>query len=380
MPVCPSEKERLPLLKRLREIEKLEELDQSILQENQKLEIAGKPEILDALAILGLKTSDEDVSGACADIVPASSPDVFLRVVAPSAGGAAESSKGGGPCARTLLASAKMSFCPDPKSVKGGPAFTSIYERKASDGVFCASVNAGAGRNLKVGGGTINGQFGKELWDAGWHQTDHYGAFHMALFKHATGTGSHPGLIEAPAALARTRPEGVSSSYIYLGQTDSEAESVGKDPGRGGLVILDAFDKSHRPYHPANVGMVYAVGPDRADEANDSVFLQKVRLVGRNILSACCAYNASRSELGDSDVADSPQFQRVRLCLVSGGKFAGRVPKEKVAEQLVVGLLDALPESLTSEALEAAPVIEFAYDGDVFKRIWDQLCGEATRP
>ena len=89
-----------------------------------------------------------------------------------------------------------------------------------------------------------------------------------------------------------------------------------------------------------------------------------------------------------------PPIDQVRLCLVSGGKFAERVPKELrqnvqnsastcqgalgflgfmntclqqelVARQLVLGVLDVqLAEGINPDAM---PEIEFAYDGDVFR-------------
>ena len=52
---------------------------------------------------------------------------------------------------------------------------------------------------------------------------------------------------------------------------------------------------------------------------------------------------------------------------------AGDVPKEEVAEHLILGLLDALPDAPMSEGKEIGPEIEFAYDEDVFRRVWALL-------
>ncbi|CAJ1392339.1 unnamed protein product [Effrenium voratum] len=66
----------------------------------------------------------------------------------------------------------------------------------------------------------------------------------------------------------------------------------------------------------------------------------------------------------------------MRLCLVSGGKFAERVPKEHVARQLILGVLDTqLEESRSADAL---PEVQFAYDGDVFRQAWDAFVGSQT--
>lgn len=102
------------------------------------------------------------------------------------------------------------------------------------------------------------------------------------------------------------------------------------------------------------------MGPQRNDEPDDTEFLSKVRLVGRNVVAACQAYNAKGSTLS------TPLIERLRLCLVSGGKFAGRVPKDQVARQLVYGVLDA---QLSPEV----PEVQFAYDGDVFHQVWEAL-------
>lgn len=271
---------------------------------------------------------------------------------------------------------AKVSFCPDPKSTKGGAPCTPIYERIAPDDLACVSVNAGNFKHLRVGGGTINGQFEKELWDAAWHQTDRYGPFHEGLFRIAADPKSLGGLIEAPPALLKTRPEGLANGFIYLGATPAESQQIGCDSGRAGLVILDMFGKDFRPYHARNVGMIYTVGPDRANESSDEDFLRKVQLVGCNILLACRDYNALQRSIAHAEGTkeDRPPIQRVRLCLVSGGKYAGRVPKEQVARRLAMGVLQGLPGSSDSASdLDATPEIEFAFDGDVFRRQWDAL-------
>ncbi|CAE7948521.1 DUSP19 [Symbiodinium sp. KB8] len=258
------------------------------------------------------------------------------------------------------LAQAKVCFCPDPKT--SGASFTPIFE-SSSNGKNFASVNAGNPKKLKVGGGTINGQFAQELHRVAGHDPDSYSPAHEALLRVAVqaGTARH-GLVQAPASLRL--PPCLEAAFIYLGRTLPEAEQIAGDSGRGGLVILDIFETKSRPYHDQNVAMVYTVGPQRGFEPDDATFLSKVRLVGRNVAAACHDYNMQRS-------SQAPAIDQVRLCLVSGGKFAERVPKEHVARQLVLGVLDVqLAEWIRPEAM---PEIEFAYDGDVFRKEWDAV-------
>lgn len=218
------------------------------------------------------------------------------------------------------LSEAKVSFCLDPK--KSGAAFTAIYEKVPEDAKLVASVNAGNPKKLKVGGGTINGQFAQELHQVAGHDPEAYSPMHEGLLRMAMKAGIKSGLFPAPSTLRL--PPCLEAAFLYLGSSDSEAQEVANDPGRGGLVILDIFEeRDSRPYHAKNVAMVYTVGPQRVDEADDASFLWKVRLVGRNVVRACHDYN---SQLGPR--ASLPRIERMRLCLVSGGKFAGRVPKE----------------------------------------------------
>ncbi|CAK9036845.1 unnamed protein product [Durusdinium trenchii] len=258
------------------------------------------------------------------------------------------------------LEKAKVSFCPDPKTL--GVKFTAIYEKTPEDSKAFASVNAGNGKKLKVGGGTINLQFAQELQAAAGHDPYAYSPAHEGLLRAATKSGLRAGLI--PAGPGVELPAWLEGAFLYLGPTNTEAEEVAADPGRAGLVILDMFEKNSRPYHAQNVAMVYTVGPSRSDEADDDTFLSKVRQVGRNVVMACHDYNAQLPPGASS-------IDKMRLCLVSGGKFAGRVPKEEVARQLVLGVLDA--QLADSSSPEALPEVQFAYDTDVFRQVWEAL-------
>ncbi|CAE7040407.1 DUSP19 [Symbiodinium sp. CCMP2592] len=201
------------------------------------------------------------------------------------------------------------------RAVTSGASFTPIFE-SSSGGKNFASVNAGNPKKLKVGGGTINGQFAQELRRVAGHDPDSYSPAHEALLRVAAqaGTARH-GLVQAPASLRL--PPCLEAAFIYLGRTPPEAEQVAGDSGRGGLVILDIFETKSRPYHDQNVAMVYTVGPQRGFEPDDATFLSKVRLVGRNVAAACHDYNMQRSRCSQlyEEFEQTMLRSRVKRCV-----------------------------------------------------------------
>ena len=56
----------------------------------------------------------------------------------------------------------------------------------------------------------------------------------------------------------------------------------------------------------------------------------------------------------------------MRFFLVSGGQFAGNVPKAQVTYRTFLGLTDT--------PMEHRPEIQFAFDDDVFKNVYDKAC------
>merc|ERR1712228_112399 len=83
--------------------------------------------------------------------------------------------------------------------------------------------------------------------------------------------------------------------------------------------------------HVKNVAMVYTVGPQRRDCSSDIDFLERVRAMAGNVATACAEYNA---------LGTPPQLEVLRVCLVSGGAFAGGVPKQHVARAICKGIRD----------------------------------------
>mmetsp|Transcript_129706 Transcript_129706/g.225329 ORF Transcript_129706/g.225329 Transcript_129706/m.225329 type:complete len:424 (-) Transcript_129706:149-1420(-) len=234
------------------------------------------------------------------------------------------------------LSSLKVSFCPDPQSV--GERFTGTYER--SQPCHFGSLNAGDNA-FNVGGATINMQFRKDLSQAG-QDADKYKALHERLFRTAV-----------PAQLTAASPEvlkgdpNVSAAYVRVLHVSQNV----------GTVFIDIFKEDRRPFDAKNVAMVYTVGCQRRDCGSDEEFLNTVRAIACNVSSACSEYNA---------LAASPSLEKVRICLISGGAFAGKVPKGHVAEAIILGLLEG-----SSDA--HSPEFEFSYDGDEFQAAFKRL-------
>lgn len=214
-------------------------------------------------------------------------------------------------------------LCHDPPS-----GFTPTYDAQPPASGF-ASVNAGNGKSLRVGGSGLNGQFAQDLERSGLN----IGAFQrvhrdlMSLACREPGT-----LVEAPNASSNAA--GLQCAFGRV--SDSHGE---------GFVAIDVFHRERRPFHADNVAMVYCVGPDRRDLSSDDAFLSAIRLVGEDITRACMAYGEAAASKG------LPAISRVRLALVSGGKYSGKVPPLDVARSLLRGLLRGLTANGSADGL-----------------------------
>jgi len=245
------------------------------------------------------------------------------------------------------LTKLKLVFCPDP----GTGCFTTTYETSPSVTCF-GSVNAGSGRSLKVGGSGLNGQFEKDLHQAG-QPVAKFQHVHSVLMKLAQ---AKPGeLVEAPADVVQ-KHGGLVGAFACVADADGN-----------GFVAIDILQEGLRPLHAANAAMVYCVGPDRRQYETDVAFLQTLRELGENFVRACGGYNALASSAPAS--AGLQPLHRVRVALVAGGKYAGRVEKRLVARSILEGMLGGTAHPTT----EDCPEFELAYVDNIFKQAWDEL-------
>jgi len=245
-------------------------------------------------------------------------------------------------------------FCPDP----GRGNFTPTYDADPPAPHF-ASVNAGSGRSLRVGGSGLNGQFEKDLAMAG-QPVAEFQRVHQGLMRLACAS---------PGSLVRAPPELLQHHGGLLGAFARAADSDGH-----GFVVVDFFREGSRPKHTANIAMVYCVGPDRRQCSSDDEFLCSLSMLGEGVGRTCSSYNSFA--IATSDVDSFMPLQRVRMGLVSGGKYAGSVPKVTVARFLLIGLARGIVgEGLPLEASGFS--VELAYDDGVFELAWSELCARA---
>lgn len=250
-------------------------------------------------------------------------------------------------------------LCPDPG--KGG--FTATYESSPPVEQGFASVNAGSGRDLRLGGSGLNGQFARDLARAGM-RTDAFRRTHQALM--SAGCRDPGRLVRVDGGSA-----GLAAVYGRVASTDGS-----------GFVAIDIFPEGSRPLHPANVAMVYCVGPDRRELVSDEAFLASIHRLGESLALACGEYNITSTAL------DLTLLRRVRVALVSGGKYSGSVPPDMVACWLLRGLAVGAsaastgaahaPEAAAASVTIPAPVYELAFADGCFQRALQGLLLEAS--
>jgi len=226
-------------------------------------------------------------------------------------------------------------FCPNP----GAGRFTTLYDPGQQRSF--ASLNAGDGA-LFVGGAALNYQFARDLAGAG-QAPEKYQDLHARLF----GAARNGLLFHAPAEMLDPN---VAAALVLKPANGSKV----------GVVFIDVFRPEKRPHGCAqNMAMLYTVGPQRRNCDNSAAFLEELRKLAQNVAEACGQYNAS---------AAPQKIEKVRVGLVSGGAFAGDVPKKHVAIALCQGL-----NAGASEQRELNPIFEFSYDEDAFRQAWKAL-------
>lgn len=264
----------------------------------------------------------------------------------------------------------RTGFLFEPRPDKFSPLYLKDPERNT------AACNAGD-YLLYLGGGSINGAFGKLLEKEqglaflGDHpkampvQTD-YQDLHALLLKASRERGGKMVVAsELPNTSGFLKGARLTECFAVAG------EAFGKEDPRFeaavGSAFIDVFEEASRPLHQRNVAMLYVVGPKgeggfagQGPLLPLDTFLASVERLGRHALQLVVDYNTAQVK---QDLAHQlPFIDEVRWCLVSGGVYRhSNASKLDVASATLRGMMRVGGNK---------PMITFTYDEDVFQRAY----------
>ena len=152
----------------------------------------------------------------------------------------------------------------------------------------------------------------------------------------------------------------ISAMYLYISEERLDdfhfkGEGTFLYPGD---VFIDIL--KYPPYdYSVNKAMIYCTGPSAYNNDGDMTFFRAVEIVGMNIANAITEYNK---------IIDIEKIDYARICLISGGQFAGGNKKDDIAEALIKGI-----HSVNKEKSVQDIVYNFAYDEDAFQKAFNKL-------
>ena len=234
----------------------------------------------------------------------------------------------------------------------GNKEFTDLYNAEASGQGNLASVNAGD-TGFYLGGGTINGEFGKLLTGSDKPSGNAYADYHrktLALQEDSRGF-KVPDLTSGPAM------PGVPYS-IGLEGNGAKGE---------GSAFVHLFSDDNCPHgNLENRAMVYIVPPRGNDKeyTTDAAFLKAVQETAKNSLMVTHEYNLR------AQGTDRPQLDVLRMCRFSSGHYARKgLDGARVAMAIQQGLMEASGDIQKRGEPVLVETIEFA-DGSVGKKLF----------
>jgi len=130
-------------------------------------------------------------------------------------------------------------------------------------------------------------------------------------------------------------------------------------PAHDGIVFIDVFNPNQRPHgNPLNYGMIYVVPPNNSGSnyPNDSAFLEAIKATCITIVEALNDFNNLHAAPGNP--AGLQPMNNVRMCLFSGGVYAGGTPPSDVARYN----LEGLESGIAAGSGNTIALIEFEYD------------------
>lgn len=284
-----------------------------------------------------------------------------------------------------------IKFIPKPEN------FTPVYEAQSDGSKNYASLDAG-NEDLWVGGGGINGAFGRTLSQCK-HSIDYYKGVHHQVWKEARKDDNLGTMVELvdnrslgkvgeDEKLTPVEELMLASPLVYSGCFTRCAEFTTT------ACFIDIFKQNCRPLMGNNVALVYAIGPRGDDYPSVDEFLEWVRETGQNIRFGIAHYNEKAktaagaaapgkksSSDGGAQTVHYPKIDEVRICLISGGIFAHEdADKVMVAGALMRGLFsDEGDADMAPKGSSSGPdkndniVYEFCYDEDVFRIAFEEM-------
>ena len=122
----------------------------------------------------------------------------------------------------------------------------------------------------------------------------------------------------------------ISAMYLYISEKRLDnfhfkGEGTFLYPGD---VFIDILKYPPHDYS-VNKAMIYCTGPAAYTNDGDMTFFDAVKIVGMNIANAITEYNK---------IIDIEKIDYARICLISGGQFAGNNDRVKIAEALINGI------------------------------------------
>jgi hypothetical protein len=218
-------------------------------------------------------------------------------------------------------------FCSKPNK------YTSIYDKDQKK-IF-ASVNAGDYR-LYVGGYNINGEFKRILSE--FQNVDEYLDLHVYI-KNNYDLGQ---IVCVNKNDVDDYPYFIKNTYAYKN------------------IFIHEFNDDYCIYNKNNKYMIYIIPPYGKNPKYNTLkmFYDDIYLTSNNMMKLINTINNNNNN----------NIEIVRVCLFSGKSYLKKNgDKLDVAKSIIMGIYDE------TKKYEYNPIIEFAYDDDVFKFAYNKL-------
>lgn len=157
----------------------------------------------------------------------------------------------------------------------------------------------------------------------------------------------------------------ISAMYLYISEERLDNFQF-NDNGTflyPGDVFIDILKLPPHDYAP-NKAMIYCTGPAAVYTNTAITFYNAVEIVGKNIANAITEYNKIRNK---------EKIDYVRICLISGGMFAGSYDKVEIAKALIKGIHSVNKEKGVEDIVYNFPDTNLKRAFDILKNTYTEL-------